>query len=60
MEKGGYRRYACLGPGGWNCRCCTPAPAGPKMKKFLRIWKKRERRDTMNDVQQQLENHDGT
>lgn len=25
-----------LGPGGWKCRCCTPAPKGPKMKKYMR------------------------
>ena len=25
-----------IGPGGWKCPCCTPAPPGPKLKKYLR------------------------
>jgi hypothetical protein len=25
-----------LGPGGWKCACCTPAPKGPKRVKFMR------------------------
>lgn len=29
-----------LGPGGWKCGCCTPAPKGPKRKKYLRTKKR--------------------
>ena len=29
-----------IGPGGWKCPCCTPAPRGPKLKKYFRTKKR--------------------
>jgi len=54
MNKSEYKRFACIGPGGWKCSCCTPAPPGKKMKLFFRIWKKRERIVAFKDIEQQL------
>lgn len=37
MNKGFYRRLTSegIGPGGWKCPCCAPAPGKPK-----RLWKR--------------------
>lgn len=31
-----------IGPGGWNCPCCAPAPGKPR-KVYAKLSKKRER-----------------
>lgn len=33
------RRHARVGPGGWNCHCCGPAPRYRKL--FVKIHEKR-------------------
>lgn len=40
-----YRRVTAegIGPGGWKCPCCAPAPGRPK-KLWKRVGKKKERR----------------
>jgi hypothetical protein len=51
-KKGAHHRFACLGPGGWKCRCCTPAPQGRKMRRFFRLWKRRERAEVRKYIQE--------
>lgn len=45
MEKGYYRKVTSrgIGPGGWKCACCAPAPGKPK-KQWKRTAKKALRR----------------
>lgn len=46
QEKSWFKRYAKIGPGGWKCPCCGPAPG-----KF----KKRERRRWLQNADRQVE-----
>jgi hypothetical protein len=43
--KGYYRRITAqgIGPGGWRCPCCAPAP-GKAKKLWMRLGKKKENR----------------
>jgi hypothetical protein len=58
-RKSEYKRYACIGPGGWNCSCCNPAQ-GIYRKLFFRLWKRRERRSGAEEVKQILINEKNT
>lgn len=42
MKKGFYRRVTSegIGPGGWRCPCCAPAPGKPK-RLWMKMGKKR-------------------
>ncbi len=42
-EKGYYRKFLLIGPGGKRCPCCFPAP-GKERKAELKITQKRELR----------------
>jgi hypothetical protein len=54
QEKGTYRRYARLGPGGWKCGCCAPPP-GPPRRNELRRWNKTYNREVDRQVQVELD-----
>jgi len=54
FEKGAYRKYARLGPGGWKCACCAPSP-GPMKKDELRRWNKVYGREIDHQVQNELD-----
>lgn len=47
-------RNAGIGPGGWNCACCAPAPKNRPA--YLRLVKKRERRMFADLIRKELEN----
>lgn len=53
-EKGHYRRYASIGPGGWDCACCAPEP-GPARAFFLRKVKKYEKQIWKRELLKELE-----
>lgn len=42
-----YKRYLCVGPGGYRCACCFPAPGSKERKLEYRRAKKKEKRAAM-------------
>lgn len=42
-----------VGPGGWNCPCCAPAPG--KRKEQFRSAKRREKREAFRIEQNELD-----
>lgn len=54
MERGDYKRYKSMGPGGWKCTCCGPAP-GKEKKMFRRLCKRAERREREKEMQQEIQ-----
>jgi hypothetical protein len=38
-----------VGPGGWNCACCAPAP-GKGRKKARRTFKRRAKRENAREI----------
>lgn len=60
MQSGNYenrneRRFECqkIGPGGWNCVCCGPAP-GKERKAFRRAAKRRMRILVRKNINKEL------
>jgi hypothetical protein len=53
QEKGHYRRFVRIGPGGWRCNCCAPAP-GKAKKQFLRAAKRSERKTWLQEFRKEL------
>ena len=48
-SKSYFKRYARVGPGGWRCHCCGPAP-GKDKKAAVRQWKKTMNRKLEREI----------
>jgi hypothetical protein len=53
-EQGHYRRFVRIGPGGWKCPCCAPAP-GKALKDYLKATKRSERMTWKKELIKELE-----
>jgi hypothetical protein len=53
-EKGYYKRFVKVGPGGINCGCCFPQ-TNPARKSLLRALKPQERRHVQRLIKEELE-----
>jgi hypothetical protein len=46
--KSWFKKYARVGPGGWRCACCGPAP-GKEKKQARRRWARSMRRQIVKE-----------
>ena len=42
MEKAYFKRIKNVGPGGWHCACCSPAP-GKERQRYLKKLRQAEK-----------------
>ena len=54
QEKGFYKRFVKVGPGGVKCSCCFPQDSKGK-KKYLRAFRKDEKRFMQRLLQEAFE-----
>lgn len=52
-NRSNFKKHAMIGPGGWKCACCAPAP-GKEKKRYKRLLKRRDKNQAMREARNEI------